>query len=278
MILYGKEIKEKMQEELKQEVTKIKDNISFVIIQVGDNFASNKYINNKINYAKNLGIDAIHLKYSEDVQQEELLNKIEELNQDKNINGVIVQLPLPKHLDEKLITQAIDYKKDIDGFNIKNIGKAYLNEDTLVSCTAQGIVKLLDYYNIEIAQKNITIAGRSNLVGKILALLLINKGATVTVCNSKTKNIENFINNSDIFISAIGVANHFDSNFINNDKLTVIDVGINFLDNKMVGDVNFDDVKDKVQNITPVPGGVGVLTVVQLMENIIKAYKIQKEI
>lgn len=278
MILKGKPIKEEMIQKFKKEVSLKKERISFVIFQVGDNFASNKYINSKIKFADELGMEAKLIKLDENIKQEILIEKIEEVNNDDSIIGSMIQLPLPDHLDEFKLTQLIKKEKDIDGFNVSNIGMAYLNKKSLVSCTAKGTIRMLEYYGIDIESKNITIAGRSNLVGKILALLLINKGATVTVCNSKTKDIKKHIDNSDIFISAIGSAHFFDySYFKDNKEITIIDIGTNFLDGKLVGDVDFENVVDNVKNISPVPGGIGLLTVTELMQNVITAYEIQKE-
>ncbi len=278
MILRGKEIKEHKIKEMTNYISNSKDKLSFVIFQVGDNFASNKYIGSKLKLAQELNMDAKLVKYPEDVTEEEMIRDINEVNNDENICGAMIQLPIPKHLDEHKLTQLIKKEKDIDGFNVNNIGLAYLNEKSLVSCTAKGAVSLLDYYNIPIEGKNVTIAGRSNLVGKILALLLINRGATVTVCNSKTKDIKSYIDKSDIFISAIGIAHHFTSeHFKDNENITVVDIGINRKDGKVVGDVDFDGVVDLVDNITPVPGGIGVLTVTELMQNIIIANEIQKK-
>ncbi len=277
MVLKGKEIKEHKIKEMSEYISKLNKKISFVIFQVGDNFASNKYIGSKLKLAKELNMDAKLVKYPEDVTESEIIKDIKEVNENPLICGAMIQLPLPKHLDEYKLTQLIKKEKDIDGFNVNNIGLAYLNEKSLVSCTAKGTVSLLDYYNIPIEGKNITIAGRSNLVGKILALLLINRGATVTVCNSKTKDIKKYIDHSDIFISAIGIPHHFKAeHFKDNKGITVVDIGINRKDGKVVGDVDFDGVVDLVSNITPVPGGIGVLTVTELMQNIIIASELQK--
>ncbi|MFV0288769.1 MAG: bifunctional 5,10-methylenetetrahydrofolate dehydrogenase/5,10-methenyltetrahydrofolate cyclohydrolase [Mycoplasmatales bacterium] len=278
MLLPAKEIREKKKQIIKKQLEDLNITLKFAIIQVGDNPASNKYINNKIKYAKELGIEVVLKQYSIDVEQLELIKQIKEYNVDCNIAGIIVQLPLPEHLNEQAIVQKIKFTKDIDGFSVQNIGNTYLGNEALTSCTAQGVITLLNHYQIPIAGKNITIAGRSNLVGKILALLLINKGATVTVCNSQTKNIKEYIKHSDIFISAIGKPQYFTADYFNNKNLTVIDIGINFLDGKLVGDIDTKNVEPKVKNITPVPGGIGVLTVTELIGNVVKAYKIsQKE-
>lgn len=275
MILFGKVVQENMSKELIKYTTEQK--ISFTVISIGNNFASKKYINNKLKYADKINIKSQHINLNEKVKEEEVLQLINKLNKDETVNGIILQLPIPKHLNEFKLTQSIAKEKDIDGFNTDNIGNTYLDKKSLVSCTAYGVINILDFYKIPIEGKNICIAGRSNLVGKILAILLINRGATVTSCNSKTKKIKSFINNSDIFISAIGSPHFFDDSYFDNQNLTIIDVGTNFQEGKLVGDVDFEQVKDKVQNITPVPGGVGVLTVTNLMNNVVKAHKKQKE-
>lgn len=275
MILSGKVVKQEKTKELVSLIKEIETKLKLVVIQVGNNEASSKYIKNKILYANELGIDCVLNKFEDDVEQNTLLEHVDILNKDKTVHGIIIQLPLPKHLNEELLTQSINKYKDVDGFNVYNIGQTYLGKNYLSSCTSRGVINLLDYYDIDVKGKNIVIAGRSNLVGKNLALMLINKGATVTSCNSATKNIVDFTKNCDIFISAIGSAKFFTKEYFQNSNTVIIDVGINFKDGKMVGDVDFEGVYENVKAITPVPGGVGLLTVVQLMENLINAYKLQ---
>ncbi len=274
MILDGKEVQNYYKNKIK-EYTKKHPDISFSVICIGENFASSKYVSNKLKFALELGIKSKLINLSENVTKEEVFSTINTLNNDETVHGIILQLPMPSHLDEFSLTQSIVKEKDIDGFNIENIGLTYYNKESLISCTAKGIITMLEYYKIPITGQNVCIAGRSNLVGKILAILFINLGATVTVCNSKTKDIYKLINQSDIFVSAIGRANFFKGEQITNPDLTVVDVGINFTDGKLVGDVEFETVSENVKNISPVPGGVGPLTILELMNNLVVAYKMQ---
>lgn len=278
-ILFGKPIRDSLETKYTKEIANFSEKLKLSIIQIGDDPASNKYINSKVNFGKKIGIDVEILKYSSNVSEKEILDEIKMLNEDEITTAILVQLPISKHLDTYKITQAINYKKDVDGFNEKNIAKMYLNEQGLYPGTSRGIIKILQYYNIPIKGQNVVIAGASNLVGKNLAVMLINLGATVTSCNSKTKNIKEYTKYADIFISAIGKGEYFDqSYFQTNRKTVIIDVGINFIEDRMVGDVDFTSVEQVAKEITPVPGGVGVLTVAMLMDNIIKAHKIQKGI
>ncbi len=274
MILDGKEVQSYYKDKIKEHTKKHSD-ITFSVICIGENFASSKYVNNKLKFALKLGIKSKPIYLSEDITQEEAFATINTLNNDSSVHGIILQLPIPSHLDEFSLTQSIVKEKDIDGFNIENIGLTYYNKESLISCTAKGIITMLEYYKIPITGQNVCIAGRSNLVGKILGILFINLGATVTVCNSKTKDIYKLINQSDIFVSAIGQANFFKGEQISNRDLSVVDVGINFIDGKLVGDVEFETVSEKVANISPVPGGVGPLTILELMNNLVIAYNMQ---
>lgn len=275
MIIDCKKIREEIKQELKKkDLSKIKG----IFIQVGDNQASNLYVNNKCKLCKELGIDYEHMKLDENVSEEELLNIIDMLNRTKCVTGIMVQLPLPKHISEEKVINAIDPNKDIDGFTNINKGKLMIGDETgIVSCTPKGIITVLEHENIDVEGKNVVIVGRSNIVGKPIAQLLINKGATVTVCNSKTDRnvLVEHIRNSDIFISAIGQANYFDLNFFGEcrikdfSKIVAIDVGIIRLDDGLYGDIS-RDMYPLFKNITPVPGGVGVMTVLELVRNLIK--------
>lgn len=278
MIIDCKKIREEIKQELKKkDLSKIKG----IFIQVGDNQASNLYVNNKCKLCKELGIDYEHMKLDDNVSEEELLNIIDMLNKTKCVTGIMVQLPLPKHISEEKIINAIDPNKDIDGFTNVNKGKLMIGDKTgIIPCTPKGIITVLEHENIDIEGKNVVIVGRSNIVGKPLAQLLINKGATVTVCNSKTDRdkLKELILDSDIFISAIGQANHFNLNFFedltlsNNvfKNITAIDVGINRDENnKLCGDI-LKDMYDYFQYATSSPGGIGLLTVLEVVRNLIK--------
>ncbi|EGT3620723.1 bifunctional 5,10-methylenetetrahydrofolate dehydrogenase/5,10-methenyltetrahydrofolate cyclohydrolase [Clostridium perfringens] len=278
MIIDCKKIREEIKQELKKkDLSKIKG----IFIQVRDNQASNLYVNNKCKLCRELGIDYEHMKLDENVSEEELLNIIDVLNKTKCVTGIMVQLPLPKHISEEKVINAIDPNKDIDGFTNVNKGKFMIGDETgIIPCTPKGIITALEHENIDIEGKNVVIVGRSNIVGKPLAQLLINKGATVTVCNSKTDRdkLKELILDSDIFISAIGQANHFNLNFFedltlsNNvfKNITAIDVGINRDENnKLCGDIS-KDMYDYFQCVTSSPGGIGLLTVLEVVRNLIK--------
>lgn len=278
MIIDCKKIREEIKQELKKkDLSKIKG----IFIQVGDNQASNVYVRNKCKLCEELGIDYEHIKLDENISEEELLNLIDMLNKTKCVTGIMVQLPLPKHISEEKVINAIDPNKDIDGFTNVNKGKLMIGDETgIIPCTPKGIITVLEHENIDIEGKNVVIVGRSNIVGKPLAQLLINKGATVTVCNSKTNRdkLKELILDSDIFISAIGQANHFSLNFFedlalsNNvfKNITAIDVGINRDENnKLCGDIS-KDMYDYFQYATSSPGGIGLLTVLEVVRNLIK--------
>ncbi len=278
-ILSATEVKARKLVELKAELEKLNGVPKLQIIMVGENQASSVYVRNKVNFAKDIGFACDITTLAETVTEEELLALIEMYNNDASIHGLFVQLPIPKHIDSERIIKAIKPEKDIDGFTLENIGKLFIGDTTgLVPCTVQGIFDLLEYYDIDPSGKNVTIVGRSNIVGKPLALKMVNASATVTVCNSRTKNLKEEVEKADILISAIGQAKFFDqSYFTNKPNLVIIDVGMNRDENgKLCGDVDFENVKDEVAAITPVPGGVGVMTHVNVAFNVLKAYKIQK--
>ncbi len=279
MILRADIVKEKKLKTLKQQIVELKSKPKLKVMMVGEKSASQVYVRNKVNFGNEVGIDVEVVTFDEEITESELLAEIDLANNDENVHGLFVQLPIPKAINEQNIIKAINPIKDVDGFTFENIGKLFIGDESgLVPCTVEGIVDILNHYQIEITGKNVCIVGRSNIVGKPLTMRMINEGATVTCCNSKTKNIKEIIKNSDIFISAIGQAKYFDqSYFTNNPNLVIIDVGMN-RDNekKLCGDVDFDNVKDMVKAITPVPGGVGVMTHVNVTLNVIKAYKEQK--
>lgn len=276
MIINCKEIREK-------EISKIKETYKggckVVFIQIGENPASNVYVRNKINLCKEVGIEVKHIQGNEETSQEALINSIKRFNLDKDIHGIMVQLPLPEHISEEAVINAIAPEKDIDGFTTINKGKLMIGDkDAIVPCTPKGIMTILEHENIDLQGKNVVVVGRSNIVGKPLANLMINAGATVTVCNSKTdiNTLRMNIANSDVFVSAIGSANYFNKEMFEFFKLKntiAIDVGIN-RDNegKLCGDID-KELYDEFKAVTSVPGGVGVMTVLEVIKNSIECYE-----
>ena len=277
-ILDGKNLSLILQENLKEKVNKLNENPSLTVILVGENKASQIYVKNKENVAKNIGINTNTIHLSKNTTTNELLSIIDKLNDDEYVNGILVQLPLPSHINENIILNRISPKKDVDGFSPVNIGKLITgNKEVLVPCTPLGIIKLLNYYNVKLEGKNVVIVGRSNIVGKPLIHLLLNENATVTIAHSKSNNLKDITKQADILIVAIGKPNFITKDFVKNNSI-VIDVGINRINRSIVGDVDFNDVINKVSLITPVPGGIGPLTITMLMEQTYKAYIQQKDI
>lgn len=276
-LLDGKEVKLKMLDDLKEKVESLDTKLGLTVIQVGEDPASSVYVNQKNKMASNMGFNFNHIKLDEKVEEEELLSIIDDLNNDDKVDGILVQMPIPEHLDAKKIQNAISPYKDVDGLTDINMGKLCHNIPSLVPCTPMGIVDLLDYYQIDIEGKNVVIVGRSDLVGKPLASLMNNRNATVTLCHSKTKDLRNYTKNADILVAAIGKVNFIKKDDIK-DNAVVIDVGINRMeDGKLYGDVDFNSVKDKVGFITPVPGGVGQMTVAELGYNTYKAHLLRSK-
>ena len=276
-LLDGKVVKKEILDDLKKKLNKLKDKLSLVVIEVGDDEASKVYVGQKEKMAESVGIDFRLMKFPESVTNEELFSAIDELNNDPSVTGILVQMPLPKHLNVKEIQNRVLPSKDVDGLNDLNAGKLIHNDDkALVPCTAEGIIDILEYYNIGIKGSYAVVIGRSDLVGKPVANLLTNKDATVTICHSKTKNLKEITRMADILIVAIGKANFIDAEYVK-DGAVIVDVGINRVDGKLVGDVAFESVKDKASYITPVPGGVGQLTVANLGKNVLKAYTKKKK-
>ena len=254
-------------DELKQKGIKPK----FAVIMVGNNKASQIYVRNKSRVAEQVGIEFVEYLLDGNIKQQELIEQINSLNGDKSIHGILLQSPIPEHLDINEAFRTIAPEKDVDGFNPINVGKLCLNQDTFVSCTPYGIMKMFDAYNIDLTGKNVVILGRSNIVGKPLIQCCLNKNATVTVCHSKTQNLAQKAKEADILISAIGKAQFVTADMVK-ENAVVIDVGINRLENgKITGDVDFKNVKEKASYITPVPGGVGPMTIAMLMNNVVKA-------
>lgn len=273
-LLDARGIVEKKINELQTRVSKLVNKPKLVIIRIGDDFASGKYVANKIKRCDQVGIDSeiIHLK--EDITQSEVEVIIKSLNNDNTVTGMLLQLPIPKHLDEDYLTNLIVDEKDVDGFTIGNMGKLSLGLGCNVACTPRGIITLLKEFKIDIESKDVLIINRSNIVGKPLAQLLLKENATVTIAHSKTKNLKDKIKSSDIVITAVGEANFLNANDFE-DNTTIIDVSINFNDlGKMCGDVNKEDydilINKKNCNLTPVPNGVGQMTVIELIEQTIE--------
>lgn len=275
-LIDGKSLAKQIREELKEEVNQMKENgvnPKLAVIMVGDDKASKVYVRNKSRACENVGIEYQEYLLDADIQMEELLSLIDKLNNDETVTGILLQSPIPNHLDIKEAIKRINYKKDVDGFNAINVGNLAIGEDCFVSCTPYGVIKMLEHYNIPIEGKHAVILGRSNIVGKPLIQCLLNKNATVTVCHSRTKNIAQYTKDADILIAAIGKAKFVTADMVK-DGAVVIDVGINRNDEgKIEGDVDFENVKEKASYITPVPGGVGPMTIAMLMYNVVKAAK-----
>lgn len=271
-IIDGKKIRDEILDELKKEVKSYMIKPCLAVIQVGDDEASNTYIKAKQNACKNIGIYFKHIKFDSDAREIEVINKIIELNNDEYVHGILIQLPLPSKFNPDKLINYIARNKDVDGLTDINLGKLFNNKSGMISCTPQGIMELLERENIEISGKNVVIVGRSNLVGKPLLGLMLNKDATVTICHSKTVNLKEHTKNADILIVAVGKKYFITEDMVKKDAV-VIDVGINKVDGKLYGDVDFLNVKNKVKKITPVPGGVGPMTVAMLMNNVVRAYK-----
>ena len=275
----GKELAKEIRGNLKIEVTELKKQgiiPKLAVIMVGDDKASQVYVRNKSKACDEIGIEYEEYLKDASITQEELLNLIDELNAREDISGILLQSPIPKHLDIREAFNRIDYKKDVDGFNPINVGKLAIGEDCFISCTPYGVVKLLEANNIKIEGKHVVILGRSNIVGRPLIQCMLNEHATVTVCHSRTQNLKEFTKQADILISAIGKAKFVTEDMVK-DGAVVIDVGINRNDEgKLVGDVDYENVEPKTSYITPVPGGVGPMTIAMLMNNVVKAAKINK--
>lgn len=273
-IIDGKTLAKKIRMKLKEKCEElINKHIQpkLAVIMVGDNPASKVYVKNKSKVCNEVGILYEEYLLEEDTTQEELIKLIKKLNEDKSINGILLQSPIPQHLDINEAFKAITYAKDVDGFTPSSVGKLCIGEDTFISCTPYGVMKMFEEYNIDLTGKNVVILGRSNIVGKPLIQCCLQKHATVTVCHSKTKNLDEHTKQADIIISAIGKPKFVTSDMVK-DGVIVIDVGINRDENgKLVGDVDFENVKEKASYITPVPGGVGPMTIAMLMNNVIKA-------
>lgn len=276
-IIYGSEVAKELKDEMKMEIAKREDEGKKVptlcVILVGNNPASVSYVTGKEKACKEIGLGSKMIHLEENTTQEELMRVVKECNEDSSIDGILVQLPLPKHLNEKEVLWAIDPNKDVDGLHPINVGKLHLGEEGFVPCTPQGIIELLKRMNVDLKGKRAVVIGRSNLVGNPVARLLMNENATVTICHSKTENIQAICKEADILVVAIGKAKFVTKDFVK-EGAYVIDVGVNRNEEgKLVGDVDFDDVVDHVSAITPVPKGVGPMTITMLLKNTIQACK-----
>ena len=276
VLIDGKKVSAEVRVFLAKEVKELKEKTGRVpglaTVLVGDDPASAVYVRNKNKICRELGFKSFEQKLSLDTSEAKLLKLIKELNSNNDIHGILVQLPLPNQIDSEKILQAIDPNKDVDGFHPVNVGKLVVGNALLTPCTPTGIIKLLDYYEIDISGKHAVILGRSNIVGKPVSMLLLQRNATITICHSRTKNLEEITRSADILVAAIGRANFVTENMVRKGAI-VIDVGINRVDGKLTGDINFETVSKKASYITPVPGGVGPMTIALLMENTLKAFK-----
>lgn len=275
--LNGKEVSAYLRSEIKKEVEKLKTKPKMVDIQIGHNPASDIYITGKEKASNEVGIKFECLRYDENEDQENIIKKIKEMNNDPEINGIFIQSPVPDKFDEIKLMNTVIPEKDVDGLTYLNAGKLLNNIEAMVSCTPNGIIKMLDYYKIDIEGKNVVIVGRSNLVGKPLMNLFLNRNATVTVCHSKTSDLKMHTKKADILVAAVGKKHLITKEMVKKGAV-VIDVGINRIDGKIYGDVDYDNVYEKVKYITPVPGGVGPMTVTMLLYNVLDGYKKQNKI
>ncbi len=278
-IIDGKLISAQIKDELKVKVAEYKEQgveICLAVIQVGNDPASSVYVNNKKKGCEYIGINSLSYELPEETTQDELIKLINELNERKDVNGILVQLPLPSHIDEDLVIKSIDPKKDVDGFHPQSVGALSIGQPGFVSCTPAGIIQLLKRSDIDIAGKECVVIGRSNIVGKPMALLLLRENGTVTIAHSKTKDLKEVAKRADILVVAIGKPKFINHEYVK-EGAVVIDVGIHRLEGKkLCGDVDYDDVVDMVSAITPVPGGVGPMTIAMLMNNCVASVELQK--
>lgn len=277
MNIDGKSISAKRKDELKLKIDRLKEEgkriPKLTVILVGDNQASQTYVRNKERGCAYVGMLSDIIRMDKSVSEEELMSVIEELNHDDTVDGILVQLPLPSHIHEDKILDLIDPSKDVDGFHPSNVAKLLLGQDGLVPCTPKGMMVLLDEMNYDLTGKEVVVVGRSNIVGKPVSLLCLQRNATVTIAHSRTKDLKEVCQRADVLIAAIGKAKFFTKDYVKQGAV-VLDVGINRDENnKLCGDVDYDDVKDLVSYMTPVPGGVGPMTIAMLLENTLQAYE-----
>ena len=276
-IIDGKALSEKVLKEIEKEHSELEKKVGrkagLAVIIVGENPASQIYVRNKIRACEKVGFHSETIRLDENITEENLLLEIEKLNNDSNIDGILVQLPIPKHINELKVINAISAEKDVDGFHTTNIGKMMIGDETgFLPCTPAGVVHMFEEYNIDLEGKDVLVIGQSNIVGKPMTLLLIKKRATVQVCNSKTKNLSEKLQKADVVVAAAGSPKLIKAIDVKED-VVVIDVGINRVDGKLCGDVDFEEVSKKASFITPVPGGVGPMTIAMLIKNTFKSYK-----
>lgn len=276
-LLDGKTLANDILDKLSLKVNNLDTAPNLVVIQVGNDPASSVYVLNKERTAKRVGIKSETIKLSKHITQDELLEIIDKYNNDASVNGILVQLPLPEHIDEQVILEAISPVKDVDGFHPLNVGKLNIGQKQMIPSTPAGIMELLKANNIELEGKHVVIVGRSNIVGKPLAHLLLEANATVTIAHSKTKDLKHLTKQADILVVAVGQPELITEDYVN-DGAVVIDVGINRTESGLKGDVDFNNVKSKVAAITPVPGGVGPMTIAMLMNQTYQAYRTQNNI
>ncbi len=279
-IIDGKLVSKKVREEVAQEVTVLKEKgivPGLAVIIVGDDPASRVYVNNKKKACADVGFYSEEYALPAETTMEQLLEVIDVLNNREDINGILCQLPLPKHLDEKAVIDYIDAKKDVDAFSPVNVGKIMIGDYDFLPCTPAGVMELLKHYEIEVEGKECVVIGRSNIVGKPMSMLLLHKNGTVTTCHSRTRDLKEVCKRADVLVAAVGIAEFVTADMVK-DGAVVIDVGMNRKDGKLCGDVKFDEVSEKASFITPVPGGVGPMTIGMLMKNTLKAAKLHNNI
>ncbi|MDC0447110.1 bifunctional methylenetetrahydrofolate dehydrogenase/methenyltetrahydrofolate cyclohydrolase FolD [Gammaproteobacteria bacterium] len=277
-IIDGKKIAEELKSAIALEVSGLNSKPGLAVILVGDNAASKVYVNNKEKGCQEVGFNSVKINRDENTSEKELLQLIQDLNNDETIDGILVQLPLPNHIDTKKVIEAIDPIKDVDGFHKENMGRLLQNNPTLRPCTPRGVMTMLEKSNINPYGLDAVVIGASNIVGRPMAIELLNAGATVTICHSKTQDLPGKVKSADIVVAAVGIPRFVQADWLKKGSV-VIDVGINRLETgELVGDVDFDQAKDVVNAITPVPGGVGPMTIVTLLENTLLAHKYRNKL
>ena len=278
-IIDGKLVSQSVKDRIRDRVAALKEEgkeITLAVIIVGDDPASRVYVNNKKKACEYVGFRSLEYALPAETTQEELIDLIRELNGRADVNGILCQLPVPKHIDDKAVIAAIDVKKDVDAFSSVNVGQIMIGDYDFLPCTPAGVMEMLHYYKIDVSGKNCVVIGRSNIVGKPMAMLLLHENGTVTITHSRTKNLADFTKNADILVAAVGRAKFVTADMVK-DGAVVIDVGMNRDENgKLCGDVDYNSVAEKCSYITPVPGGVGPMTIAMLMQNTLKAFEIQQ--
>lgn len=275
-ILNGKDLSAKIKDEIKCASEEHTQTPILAVITIGDDAASAVYVRNKKKACEYVGFSFMHFDYLSEVKESVVIRKIKELNRDKTVNGILLQLPIPEHFNLEKIINTIDPRKDVDGLTTTNMGKLLSGNYGMIPCTPRGILEILDYYNVSLEGKNVCVIGRSHLVGKPIAMLCCDRNATVSICHSKTKNLKDYTTKADILIVAVGKKWLIDKSMIKKDAV-IIDVGINSVEGKLYGDVN-PNVEEKCSMLTPVPGGVGPMTVACLLKNTYQAYKEMNDI